>query len=149
MIRSFDSVMLRTLLDPLVAALQLLAVYALLHGHYSPGGGFVAGILLAASLILPRLTRGRPTGRFALTPQGAAIMAAIGIIFFAVIGVAPMLFGAQMLDYAVLPLGMETAARRSMGILLIEVGVTLAVAGAMLSIFYALSGPVGGEDADV
>lgn len=149
MIRSFDSVMLRTLLDPLVAALQLLAVYALLHGHYSPGGGFVAGILLAASLILPRLTRGRPTGRFSLTPRGAAIMAAVGIIFFAVIGVAPMVIGHDMLDYAVLPLGGEPAMRRSMGILLIEVGVTLAVAGAMLSIFYALSGPVGGEDPDV
>jgi hypothetical protein len=36
-----------------------------------------------------------------------------------------------------------------MGILLIEVGVTMAVAGAMLSIFHALAGPVGGEEQDV
>lgn len=145
MIRAFDSVMLRTLLGPLLAVLRLLAVYVLLHGHYSPGGGFVAGILLAASMILPRLTRGTPTSRLALSPRGAAIMAAVGIIFFALIGVAPMLIGESMLDYAVLPLGVEAAGRRSLGILLIEVGVTLAVAGAMLSIFFSLSGPVGGE----
>jgi multicomponent Na+:H+ antiporter subunit B len=146
MIRSFDSLMLRTLLAPLLAALQLFAVYILLHGHYSPGGGFVAGVLFAASMMLPRLTVGKPQGRFALSPRGAAIMAAIGIIFFTAIGVAPMFAGSMMLDYGVLPLAEKVAYRRSLGILLIEVGVTLAVAGAMLSIFYALSGPIGDED---
>jgi multicomponent Na+:H+ antiporter subunit B len=146
MIRSFDSLMLRTLLAPLLAALQLFAVYVLLHGHYSPGGGFVAGVLFAASFILPRLTIGQPQGRLVLSPRGAAMMAAIGILIFAGIGVAPMLVGQPMLDYATLPLAAEAAYRRSMGILLIEVGVTLAVAGAMLSIFYALTAPLGGED---
>jgi multicomponent Na+:H+ antiporter subunit B len=146
MIRSFDSLMLRTLLEPLLAAMQLFAVYVLLHGHYSPGGGFVAGVLFAASMILPRLTLGQREGRLTLRPRGAAVMAVIGIIIFAGIGVIPMFVNAPMLDYAVLPIAAETAYRRSLGILLIEVGVTLAVAGAMLSIFYALSGPVGGEE---
>jgi multicomponent Na+:H+ antiporter subunit B len=146
MIRPFDSLMLRTVLPSLLAAIQLFAVYLLLHGHYSPGGGFVAGVLFAASFILPRLTFGQPKGRLALSPQRAAIMAVVGIIIFAAIGVAPMLVGAPMLDYSVLPIADTSYYRRSMGILLIEVGVTMAVAGAMLSIFYALSGPVGGED---
>jgi multicomponent Na+:H+ antiporter subunit B len=118
----------------------------LLHGHYSPGGGFVAGVLFAASMILPRLTFGQPEGRLALSPRSAALMAVSGIVIFAALGVAPMFLGAAMLDYGVLPLAAEVPYRRSMGILLIEVGITLAVAGAMLSIFYALSGPVGGED---
>jgi multicomponent Na+:H+ antiporter subunit B len=74
-------------------------------------------------------------------------MAAVGILIFAVIAVIPMFVGAFPLDYAVLPIAETTAYRRSLGILLIEVGVTMAVAGAMLSIFYALAGPVGGEDA--
>jgi multicomponent Na+:H+ antiporter subunit B len=149
MIRSFDSLMLRTLMTPLLAALQLFGVYVLLHGHYSPGGGFVAGILFAASMILPRLTPNPPRGRLALTPRGAAIMAAVGILFFAAIAVAPMFVARPPLDYAVLPFGGTVPARRSMGILLIEVGVTMAVAGAMLSIFHALAGPVGGEEQDV
>jgi multicomponent Na+:H+ antiporter subunit B len=144
--RSFDSLMLRTLLAPVLAALQLFGVYVLLHGHYSPGGGFVAGILFAASMILPRLIGQQAHGRLALSPRGAAMMAAVGILFFAAVAVAPMLVAHAPLDYSVLPIGGDPAARRSMGILLIEVGVTLAVGGAMLSIFYALSGPVGGEE---
>lgn len=144
MIRSFDSLMLRTLLGPLLAAMQLFGVYVLLHGHYGPGGGFVAGILFAAAMILPRLA-GRPLGRLALSPRAAAIMAAVGILFFTAVGVAPMLLGGPALDYDVLPIADAPAYRHSMGILLIEIGVTLAVAGAMLSIFYALSGKAGDE----
>jgi multicomponent Na+:H+ antiporter subunit B len=72
-------------------------------------------------------------------------MAVIGIMIFAGTGIVPMMVGRPMLDYAVLPLAAEVAYRRSLSILLIEVGVTLAVAGAMLSIFYALSEPLGGE----
>lgn len=145
MIRPFDSLMLRTLLEPLVAAMQLFALYVLIHGHYSPGGGFQAGILLGASMILPRLAIGRPPGRLALGPGGAGVLTAVGVLIFALIGAAAMLGGGAMLDYAVLPLGADLAGRRSLAILLIEVGVTLAVAGAMLSIFYALSDPIGGE----
>jgi multicomponent Na+:H+ antiporter subunit B len=143
MIKPFKSVLLRTLLAPMQAALQLFGVYVLLHGHYGPGGGFVAGILFAASMILPRLTLGQLPGRFTLSPRGAAVMSAIGILLFAVIAVASMFSGRPPLDYAALPLGEDAAASRSMGILLIEVGVTLAVAGAMLSIFYALSEQLG------
>jgi multicomponent Na+:H+ antiporter subunit B len=145
MIRPFDSLMLRTLLGPLVAALQLFAVYVVLHGHYSPGGGFQGGILLAASLILPLLTVGRGSGHPAISVRGAISLTAAGVLMFTVVGAASMLWGGAMLDYAALPLGPDAAGRRSLGILLIEVGVTLAVAGAMVSIFYALAGGIGGE----
>lgn len=145
MIRPFDSLMLRTLLAPLVAAMQLFAIYVLVHGHYSPGGGFQAGILLGASMILPRLAIGKPAGPLALSPGGAGVMAAVGVFIFAAIGTVPILLGQPMLDYAVLPLAETAPYRRSLAILLIEAGVTLAVAGAMLSIFYALSEPLGGE----
>jgi multicomponent Na+:H+ antiporter subunit B len=146
MIRPFDSLMLRTLLGPLVAAMQLFAAYILLHGHYSPGGGFQAGILLGASMILPRLALGRAHGPLSLTAGGAGVLTAVGVLIFAGIGTVAVFVGQPMLDYSVLPLGPDLAMRRSMGILLIEVGVTLAVAGAMLSIFYALAGQLGGED---
>ncbi len=138
--------MLRTLLGPLVAAMQLFAFYILVHGHYSPGGGFQAGILLGASMILPRLTLGRAQGPLALTPGGAGVLTAVGVLIFAGLGTVAVLVGQPMLDYSVLPLDPDPAVRRSLAILLIEVGVTLAVAGAMLSIFYALSGKLGGEE---
>lgn len=137
--------MLRVLLAPLVAVLQLFAVYVLLHGHYGPGGGFVAGILVATGMILPRLA-GRHPDRLSVTPRGAAVMAVAGILFFAAVAAAPLVWNRPPLDYAALAIGAGESARRSMGILLIEVGVTLAVAGAMLAIFFALSAPVGGEE---
>ncbi len=139
--------MLRTFLGPLVLVLQFFGVYVLLHGHYGPGGGFVAGVLFAASMILPRLVTEIPRGRFTLSPQGAAIMASIGILIFAGLGIYPMFFGQTMLDYSALPIAEGAVKRRYLGILLIEVGVTMAVAGAMLAIFYALAGRVGGEPA--
>jgi multicomponent Na+:H+ antiporter subunit B len=116
----------------------------LLHGHYSPGGGFQAGILIAASLILPLLVEGR-THWAALSLNGAVSLTAVGVLIFALIGIAPLLLGGAMLDYAVLPLASDVADRRSLGILLVEVGVTLGVAGAMVSIFYALTGEIGQE----
>jgi multicomponent Na+:H+ antiporter subunit B len=146
MLTPFDSLMLRVVLAPLVAALQLFGMYVLLHGHYGPGGGFVAGILLAAGMILPRLA-GRPSDRFSLGPRGAAVLSVLGILFFVGVAVASMFAGRPPLDYAALPIGATAAARRSMGILLIEVGVTMAVAGAMLAIFFALSARVGGDRA--
>jgi multicomponent Na+:H+ antiporter subunit B len=146
MIRPFDSLMLRTLLGPLVAAMQIFAFYVLIHGHYSPGGGFQAGILLGASMILPRLALGRAPGPLALTPGGAGVLTAVGVLIFAGLGTVAVFMGQPMLDYSVLPLDASIAMRRSLAILLIEVGVTLAVAGAMLSIFYALSLKLGGEE---
>jgi multicomponent Na+:H+ antiporter subunit B len=146
MIRPFDSLMLRTLLGPLVAAMQVFAFYVLIHGHYSPGGGFQAGILLGASMILPRLALGRAPGPLALTPGGAGVLTAVGVLIFAGLGTVAVFVGRPMLDYSVLPLDASIAMRRSLAILLIEVGVTLAVAGAMLSIFYALSLKLGGDE---
>jgi multicomponent Na+:H+ antiporter subunit B len=75
--------------------------------------------------------------------RGAVSMAAIGVLIFAAVGALSMLWGNAALDYGVLPLAAETPSRRSLAILLIEVGVTLAVAGSMVAIFYALVGPMG------
>jgi len=142
MTRPFESVMVRTLMRPLIAALQLFALYVVIHGHYSPGGGFQGGVLLAASMILPLLFFGRehggPAGVLTVGVRGATIMAAVGVAIFAGVGIVPLLFGRPMLDYAALPLPLDEAWRRSMGILVIEIGVTLGVAGSVLAIYHAL-----------
>jgi multicomponent Na+:H+ antiporter subunit B len=135
--------MMRTLMRPLVVALQLFGVYVVIHGHYSPGGGFQGGVLLGAALILPFLVHGRKTGRPAgllvVNQHGALAIAAVGVMIFAAVGIVPMLFGAAPLDYAAIPMpGVKDAMRRSYGILGIEIGVTLGVAGAATCIFHAL-----------
>ncbi len=137
--RPFRSLILRNLLGPLLASLQLFLIYVVVHGHYTPGGAFQGGTLLACSFILPLLAD--PKRRFlVIGPRTAAVMSAIGVAIFAGVGAIPMLFGGPFLDYGSLPFGpAEAAARRAFGTLLIEVGVTLAVAGALVSIFYSLN----------
>jgi multicomponent Na+:H+ antiporter subunit B len=130
--------MLRVLLKPLVATLQLFALYVVLHGHYSPGGGFQGGVLFACSLILPALVHGREQTSLTLSMRGALVMATVGVIIFAGIGILSMFFGGTIFDYNMLPVSNEMAMRRSLGILLIEIGVTFAVAGSVVAIFYIL-----------
>ena len=149
MTRPFESVIVRTLLGPLVTAIQLFSLYVVIHGHYSPGGGFQGGVLLGASLILPMLVYGRTerSGRGLITVgvRGAAIMAAMGVLIFAAVGLYSLVLGQPMFDYSHLPLPLSEEMRRSMGILGIEVGVTLAVAGAVVAIFHVLYTDFAGE----
>ncbi len=140
----FESIMVRTLLGPLVTVTQLFGLYVLIHGHYSPGGGFQAGVLVAAVFILPMLIFGRsaagrtPPGLIVIGPRGSITMAAVGVLIFAGVGLVSVARGQAMLDYAHLPLPLDEPMRRSMGILIIEIGVTMGVAGSVMSIFHSL-----------
>lgn len=145
MIRPFDSVMLRVLLRPLTAMLLVFAVYVVSHGHYSPGGGFQGGVLLACAFFLPVLVEGRRSSTPRLMPKIASALAAGGLLIFAAAGIAPLVSGSDFMDYAALPLGSDPAHRRFLGILIIEVGVALAVAGVILTILHRLDREVKGE----
>ncbi len=135
---AFDSLMFRTVLWPLTACLRLFALYTLIHGHDSPGGGFQAGVLFGASFLLPRLITGAPHRPGAV---GRAVAAgAAGVLVYASIAAASLVLSAPLLDYGVLPLPLaETAGRRALGILGIEIGVTIAVAGVVVAVFEVLT----------
>lgn len=138
MIRPFDSLMLRVLLAPIVACLQLFALYILWHGHGSPGGGFQGGVLLGYSMILPLLVRGGAHTNIVISERAAIVLAAIGVLIFAVFGAWSLLSSRPPFDYGALPLPGAPATRRAFGILGVEIGVALAVAGAIVSLFYSL-----------
>lgn len=136
----FNNLILRNMLGPLIAGLQVYLLYVIAHGHYGPGGAFQGGTLLACSMILPLLANSRSRWFLTVGKHGAAVMAASGVAIFTGIGMVSMLTGSPFLDYSALPFGgMAVPAKRSLGIMLIEVGVTLAVAGGLVSIYYSLS----------
>jgi multicomponent Na+:H+ antiporter subunit B len=138
--RPFDSRMMRVMLRPLVACLQIFALYVVVHGHYGPGGGFQGGVVLGCAFLLPLLVNGG-SGPLTLSKRAADRMAAAGVLGFASIGALSLLWDRPMLDYAAIPLnGIEGPARRALGILGIEIGVTLAVAGVIVSLYYSLMG---------
>ncbi|MHB8766399.1 MAG: MnhB domain-containing protein, partial [Deferrisomatales bacterium] len=116
--------------------IQLVALYVLFHGHYSPGGGFQGGVLLAASYLLIRMALGLEAGQLQFPTRAAVVLGGIGVLIYAGAGVAALAGGGNFLDYGQIPLpGLEPAARRSLGILIIETGVCLAVSSIITAIY--------------
>lgn len=117
---------------------MLFAIYVVVHGHYSPGGGFQAGAILAAVVILIRMVRGE-TLSWGLDRTRALVLACSGVGVYAGIGFLTLLFAGNFLDYGVLPLPLKAEKVRAMGTLGIEIGVTMGVTGVLVLIFDALT----------
>ena len=115
----------------------LFALYVQMHGDFGPGGGFQAGVIAAAAVILYAIIFGlAPTERL-VPPIVVESMIPLGVLIFAGVGVASLVLGHNYLDYS--PLGHDPAHGQHLGILLVETGVLVTVSGSMISIFYALA----------
>lgn len=132
----YQSVVVELVSRLVVPAIQLFALYVIAHGHYSPGGGFQGGVLLAASILLLRLTQGREESFRRFPPGAAFTLAALGMLLFVLTGLVSVARGGVFLDYAALPLPLaSTASLRYYGILLVEVAIALTVWGTLVVIF--------------
>ena len=134
----FGSVVLDAASRLLTPFLLLFAVYVIVHGHDSPGGGFQGGTILAAAVILIRLIRGR-TAPWGLRRTSALRLACCGVGLYAAIGFIDVLFGGNYLDYSALPLPFESGKVRAIGSFGIEVGVAMGVTGVLVLIFDVLA----------
>jgi multicomponent K+:H+ antiporter subunit A len=120
-------VVARTLL-PLAA---LTSVYLFLRGHNLPGGGFAAGLVLAAAIVITRVAGGSPLPRASELGHSTAIGA--GLLVAGLTGIGSWAFGYPFLTSAhghpVLPLVGEvplaTAGLFDLGVFLTVVGATL------------------------
>lgn len=115
----------------------LFALYVQFHGKYSPGGGFQAGVIMAAGFILYALLEGEQRALGIIPPGVLLAMVAGGAFLYAAVGVACMLLGGNFLDYDVL--AADPVAGQHLGILLIELGVGITVTGVMLAIYHAFA----------
>ncbi len=115
----------------------LFALYVQFHGEYSPGGGFQAGALLAAAMILYSLLEGQDAAIAVIPPAVLQAMAAGGALLFGGVGIVTMLMGGNFLEYDVL-LDNPVKAQQ-LGILVIEAGVGITVAGVLMSIYHAFA----------
>ena len=117
----------------------LFAAYVVAHGHSSPGGGFQGGVILAAAIILARLTRG-PGDSFGPGRGATVALACAGVLVYAGIGALSPLLSAAFLDYSVLPVPGEPGAVRAVGSFGIEIGVAISVTAVMVLLFDVLTG---------
>lgn len=118
--------------------------YVIFHGHYSPGGGFQGGALLAASLLLIRVACGSKLAELQIREFATTPLALTGVFIYFATGLTAMIMGGYFLDYAQLPIpGMEAGWLRYTGILIIEVGIGIAVMAILVMIYDNM---VRGED---
>ena len=134
-------IVLETTVRIVVPFIQLYGLYVIVHGHYSPGGGFQGGVVLGASIILFALAYGLPASQQYLSEGGNIIMANIGALIFVGIATLCALLGGMFLDYSALAkiLPIDPITWRSHGIFLVEVGVGMGVMSIMVSIYWDMA----------
>ena len=134
-------IILETTVRLMVPFIQLYGLYVIVHGHYSPGGGFQGGVILGASVILLALGLGLPASKEYLTESTDIIMANVGALIFTGIAALCALLGGMFLDYSALTniLPIDPISWRSHGIFLVEVGVGMGVMTIMVSIYWDMA----------
>jgi multicomponent Na+:H+ antiporter subunit B len=131
-------IVLRVGAKVLIPVILLFALYIQFHGEYSPGGGFQAGIIFAAALVLYTLIFGLDAVQRAVPPVAVHLLSACGALLYIGVGVWAMFAGGNFLEYKVL--ATDPHLGETMGIILIELGVGITVGAVVISLFYSFAG---------
>ena len=137
---------LRVAAKIVVPFMLLFALYVQFHGDFGPGGGFQAGVILAAAIIFYALIFGLPTTRRLVPDRLVESGIAAGVLVYAGVGFVGLLLGGNYLDYFVLD--RDPAHGQHRGIFWVEVGVCITVSCVMLKIFYMFAGRRRREDGE-
>lgn len=137
--KRFGTIVLDTAFRFIIPFLMVYAVYVLVHGEDSPGGGFQAGALLGITVVLSRLVHG-DEAILNINGNKALMIAGSGTFIYGLVGVVPILCGGNFLEYGKLPFVLPGPQKHALGILGIEIGVTLCVMATIIVIFDALVG---------
>ena len=136
----------------LFAPIILFGLYVQFHGDFGPGGGFQAGVIIAAAFILYGIVFSLKEARRLAPPKAVFGAMVIGVTLYAGVGVYTWLRGGNYLDYNFIDY-YDPAHGQHLGILLVELGVGITVTSVMLALFFAFAGyqPTGeaedeGED---
>ncbi|MDR7543742.1 MAG: proton-conducting transporter membrane subunit [Armatimonadota bacterium] len=118
-----NSIILATVTPVAAPLIVLFAARMWWTGHYGPGGGFVAGLMVAASVVLVALQR----GAVVLTRRWDRLMA-LGLLLAVGSAVVPLALGYSLLQHTVVywPIKLPTS-------LVFDLGVLFLVAGAILA----------------
>jgi len=133
-----QDLILRVIAKIMIPFILLFAVYVQFHGDFGPGGGFQAGVIIAAGIIFYGIIFGLETTRRVVPSWLVETMLAAGVLIYAGVGLAGLLLGGNYLDYFVL--AHDPVHGQERGIFWVEVGVAVTVSGVMLKIFYMFGG---------
>ncbi len=130
---------LRIITKLMLPLILLFALYVQFHGDYGPGGGFQAGVIFAAGIILYSMVFGLDAARRVIPMRLLTILMPLGVLLYAGVGIASLLLGGEFLNYNVLSAD-DPVHGQHYGILIVELGVGISVAAVMISIFMSFTG---------
>ena len=122
----------------LIPFILLFGLYVQFHGDFGPGGGFQAGVIFAAALILYALVFGLDNAQKVAPEPVVRIGMAAGVLLFGFTGVAGLVRGGEYLNYSVL--SQNPVGGQHLGILLVELGVGITVCSVIIAIFFSFAG---------
>lgn len=118
----------------------LFSIHIFFAGHYTPGGGFVGGLLMASAIVLLLLAYDFKTVKEVL-PFNYLSMTAIGMVISILTAAGALIFNVPFFthwyDYFDLPLLGETSIHTA---LFFDIGVYLVVVGVTLTIIEMIGG---------
>ncbi len=132
----FTTLILRTIARAVSPVIVAYALLLLATGHYGPGGGFVAGLMISAAVVL----RSEAFGAALLARRWDILMAA-GLALAAGSSAIPLVAGKPLLQHTLL----VVAGHRLPSSLFFDLGVMLLVTGAVLAAMRSLVEAAGGE----
>lgn len=120
-----------------IPPILIFALYVQFHGDYGPGGGFQAGVIFAAGIILYSILFGVSMAKRVINHSVIRVCAAGGLLLYSCVGVLGILSGENFLDYN--KLAADPVAGQHIGIIAIELGVGITVTAVMLLVYFAFA----------
>jgi multicomponent Na+:H+ antiporter subunit B len=139
------SSILQTAVSFLMPLLLLFAVFELLRGHNQPGGGFVAGLIVAASFVLYSIAFSVAAARRALLVDPSRLLG-VGLLVALVSGLPGVALGQAFMTalWTSVTIGSKVL---DLGTpLVFDIGVFLTVIGVVLTIVFTLTDAVLTEE---
>ncbi|MGG0740772.1 Na(+)/H(+) antiporter subunit B [Niallia taxi] len=129
-----NDVILQTTTKIVLFIILIFSVFIFFTGHYTPGGGFIGGLLTSGAIVLLLLAFDLKTIKKIL-PFNYMYMIATGLLFSIGTGAGAMLFNVPFLTHAYthidIPilgeLSLHTATIFDLGVFLVVVGVTMTI----------------------
>jgi len=129
-----EHLIVRVITKLLVPFILLFALYVQMHGDFGPGGGFQAGVIFGTAFIVYSIVFGVSRTIRAIPAAIIFGMVSLGVVIYAGVGFATVIFGGNFLDYSALD-PQHASHGQHLGILLVELGVGTTVAGVIMAIF--------------
>ncbi|WP_370223060.1 Na(+)/H(+) antiporter subunit B [Cytobacillus sp.] len=129
-----NDIILQTATKVVLFLIVLFSIHIFFAGHYTPGGGFVGGLLTSGAIVLLLLAFDMKTVSKIL-PVNYIHMIAVGLLFAIGTGAGALLFNVPFLTHAFghvdLPIlgdtSLHTATLFDLGVFLVVVGVTMTI----------------------